>query len=171
LAKFSRQALYGVFNKIFPPSSTGTHQPSMLTDSVQLVHPAFSNSWWLDGCAFSVFNGALAATSIATDTVPSGRYRIVLAAHGNSVTSAVAKSYGLNIFDPGTGIDAYVDSPAPIHQQVNYPAAFVGVAAVLGRPIIIPQGNALAFVATAADAAMQLQLRYLYRELTIGEPF
>lgn len=169
--RFTKQEAISALNKALPPSSTAIHNPGLVSEGVQLVHEFLGPGWGVDQLRFQSFTGAVAATTIATDIVPQGKYRYVFAAHGVQLASGVQKAFSLVIFDNVTTLDAVVAGMGAggAGFAKSYPVGYVGVTVWLPRPIVVPPGCGLAHNAAAADGVMQLMLRVCSVDLDIGE--
>ena len=177
MSKFSRQDVISLLNKILPPSSNAIASPGELSPDVQLIQHLFPPSWFFDGISTESFTGTLGSISVVTNTVPAGRYRWVHAAHLLQIAAGtvVGRSFGISILQVASVLGTTVAEPFPTKNTVsNQFAAGISQQAtvsIIPRPLILPPGYALQGFGTSTEAAMQLRLEYMYRELAIGEPF
>jgi hypothetical protein len=171
ITRFTKQEAISALNKALPPSSTAIHNPGLLSELLQLTHEFMGPGWGCDQLRWFTFTSGVGVTTIASDVVPVGKYRYVLACHGVSLAMTATSFYGLVIFDSITSLDAYIVPTFPIGGgSTPFAIGTVGVVAVAPRPFVVPPNGSIALNATSADAGRQLMLRYCGVDLDIGEP-
>jgi len=146
---------------LFLPSTVPGPQPSSLSEDVQLVHPIFGGLHTAQDSRVFDINGAAAANSVDSPTVPVNKVWYMIAVDLRHNDTTVDRVLGINIQRGAPAISIRV-AETPVD---------IDVAHILSvqRHFILPPGFFIRGSADTIAATFVLTLRAIFLELTTAD--